>query len=107
MIRSDDNNSESDQSTSTETDTNTTTSNTSRNSTSLSSTSSSSPVIVTKEVYQTYSFWAKLADVGDASPDVCRYPSQTSILRRDDPSFGWQSLSSTRLIQPPIVELLP
>jgi len=57
------------------------------------------------EISQVFSFWAKLMVTGDASSDVCRYPSQTSILSRNgDPA--WQSLSSTRGTDPPIVELL-
>lgn len=56
------------------------------------------------EVTQVFSFWAKLMVIGDASPDVCRYPSQTSILSRHNE--GWQSLSTHRAIRPPIVELL-
>lgn len=36
----------------------------------------------THEISQLFSFWAKLLVTGDASPDVCRYPSQTSILSR-------------------------
>mmetsp|Transcript_51876 Transcript_51876/g.155688 ORF Transcript_51876/g.155688 Transcript_51876/m.155688 type:complete len:471 (-) Transcript_51876:219-1631(-) len=57
------------------------------------------------EITQVFSFWAKLMVIGDATPDICRYPSQTSILSRNgDPA--WQSLSSTRTIAPPLVELL-
>ena len=32
------------------------------------------------EVKQSFSFWAKLLVMRDASPDMCQYPSQTSIL---------------------------
>lgn len=57
------------------------------------------------EITQVFSFWAKLMVIGDATPDICRYPSQTSILSRNgDPA--WQSLSSTRTIAHPLVELL-
>lgn len=58
------------------------------------------------EISQRFSFWAKLMVIGDASPDVCRYPSQTSILTRHSNADGWQNLSTTRSIQPPVVELL-
>lgn len=54
---------------------------------------------------QVFSFWAKLMVIGDASPDICRYPSQTSILNQRDEG-GWQTLSTTRDMEPPIVELL-
>jgi hypothetical protein len=46
------------------------------------------------EVTQVFSFWAKLMVIGDASPDTCRYPSQSSILARHNE--GWQALSTTR-----------
>ena len=59
----------------------------------------------THEITHRYSYWAKLMVTGDASPDVCRYPSQTSVLSRNgDPA--WQTLSNNELIDPPIVELL-
>jgi len=59
----------------------------------------------THEITQVFSFWAKLMVIGDATPDICRYPSQTSILSRNsDPA--WQPLASTRSINPPTVELL-
>jgi hypothetical protein len=58
------------------------------------------------DVSQRFSFWAKLMVVGQASSSLCRYPSQTSILTRDNNPEGWQSLSSTRTVQPPTVELL-
>ncbi|KAL7519325.1 hypothetical protein ACHAWX_004096 [Stephanocyclus meneghinianus] len=57
----------------------------------------------THEISQMFSFWAKLMVTGDASPDVCRYPSQTSILSRDGEP-AWHSL--TDQMAPPIVELL-
>lgn len=44
--------------------------------------------------------------VGQASSDLCQYPSQSSILTRNDNPEGWQNLSSTRTIQPPTVELI-
>ncbi len=54
---------------------------------------------------QIFSFWAKLMVIDEATADICRYPSQTSILSRNgDPA--WQSLSNTRTMTPPIVELL-
>jgi hypothetical protein len=56
----------------------------------------------THEISQTFAFWAKLMVTGDALPDICRYPSQTTILSRNEDA--WQSLSDQ--IEPPIVELL-
>lgn len=59
----------------------------------------------TREITQCFSFWAKLHVTGDATPDVCQYPSQTSILSRNgDPA--WQHLSNTLDVAPPTVELL-
>ncbi|KAL3806111.1 hypothetical protein ACHAXA_010709 [Cyclostephanos tholiformis] len=60
---------------------------------------------VTREIKQTFSFWAKLLVTGDASPDVCQYPSQTSILSRNGEP-AWQHLTSTLDVAPPTVELL-
>jgi len=56
------------------------------------------------EVTQLFCFWAKLMNIGDASPDICRYPSQSSILGQHND--GWQTLTTTRNIVPPRVELL-
>ena len=57
------------------------------------------------QVKQVFSFWARLMIVGDAEPELCRYPSMTSVISRNgDPA--WQSLSTTRTMVPPIVELL-
>jgi hypothetical protein len=53
---------------------------------------------------QLFAFWAKLMVIGDAPTDICRYPSQTSVLART--GEGWDSLSTTDGVQPPIVELL-
>lgn len=53
-------------------------------------------------VREIYSFWSKLMALGAASPDICRYPSQTSILARQGDE--WQSLALTQ--RPPTVELL-
>ena len=58
------------------------------------------------EKRQIFSFWAELMRSGEASSDVCRYPSQTSILVRGEVQHGWQSLENTLDIHPPIVELL-
>ena len=59
----------------------------------------------TQEITQIFLFWAKLLFTGDASPDVCQYPSQTSILSRNgDPA--WQQLTTTLDVALPIVELL-
>lgn len=59
----------------------------------------------TGTITQTFYFWAKLMSLSDASSDQCRYPSQTSILSRNGEQ-AWQSLSNTRTIAPPIVELI-
>ena len=57
------------------------------------------------EVVQRFDFWARLMVTGDASPDICRYPSQTSILSRNgDPA--WQALSANPNLHQPTVELL-
>eukprot|EP00980_Cylindrotheca_fusiformis_P024250 scaffold11680_cov142-Cylindrotheca_fusiformis.AAC.8 len=56
------------------------------------------------EVTQVFSFWAKLMVIGDASPDICRYPSQSSILGHHQEQ--WNSLATNRNPTPPIVELL-
>ena len=62
--------------------------------------------MVTHEISHSYYYWAKLMVSGEASPDVCRYPSQTSVLSRNgDPA--WQALSNNEPEEsPPIVELL-
>jgi hypothetical protein len=57
------------------------------------------------EISQNFSFWAKLLVTGDATPDICQYPSQTSILSRNgDPA--WQQLTTTMDVALPTVELL-
>lgn len=56
-------------------------------------------------VTQIFSFWAKLMVIGEASPDLCRYPSQSSILSQNDQP-AWQPLSNTQGFNPPVVELL-
>jgi hypothetical protein len=56
------------------------------------------------EVTQTFSYWAKLMAIGDASPDICQYPSQSSVLARH--GEGWLPLSIVSNSQPPTVELL-
>lgn len=58
-----------------------------------------------REITQSFSFWAKLLVTGDATPDVCQYPSPTSILSRNDHP-AWQHLSDTMDVTPPVVELL-
>ncbi|KAL9191009.1 hypothetical protein ACHAXT_000715 [Thalassiosira profunda] len=58
-------------------------------------------------ITQHFAFWARLLLTGDAPPNVCQYPSQTSILARDgDPA--WQALSNQNAdeMPPPVVELL-
>ncbi len=59
----------------------------------------------TGNVKQLFSFWSKLMVTGEGTPDIFRYPSQTSILSRNgDPA--WQPLTSTINTDPPIVEIL-
>mmetsp|Transcript_36708 Transcript_36708/g.77031 ORF Transcript_36708/g.77031 Transcript_36708/m.77031 type:complete len:520 (-) Transcript_36708:276-1835(-) len=57
------------------------------------------------QISQDFSFWAKLLVTGDATPDVCQYPSQSSILSRNGEP-AWQPLTSTADVMPPIVDLL-
>ena len=59
----------------------------------------------TTHISQTFSFWAKLLVTGDATPNVCQYPSTTGVLSRNgDPA--WQCLTNTLNSEVPIVELL-
>jgi len=55
-------------------------------------------------VTQTFSYWSKLMVVGEASPDLCRYPSQTSVLARHNQR--WNTLTPTLFTRTPTVELL-
>jgi len=56
-------------------------------------------------VRQEFSFWVKVMVAGEGSPELCRYPSQTSIISRNgDPA--WLSLSPNRTTAPPTVELI-
>lgn len=57
-----------------------------------------------EQITQVFTFWAKLMVVGDASPDICRYPSQSSILARH--GERWNSLATSRDFRSPNVELL-
>merc|ERR1711862_571182 len=58
-----------------------------------------------REKEQIFSFWANLMPNGSANSDVCRYPSQSSILNMNgDPA--WQPLEHTANLHPPVVELL-
>ena len=57
------------------------------------------------KVKQSFSFWAELLITRDASPNMCQYPSQTSILLRNGKPT-WQHLTSTVDVAPPMVELL-
>mmetsp|Transcript_19735 Transcript_19735/g.34766 ORF Transcript_19735/g.34766 Transcript_19735/m.34766 type:complete len:502 (-) Transcript_19735:423-1928(-) len=57
------------------------------------------------EISQNFSFWAKLLVTGDATPDVCQYPSQTGILSRNGEP-AWQPLTNTVDMIPPNVDLL-
>jgi len=52
-----------------------------------------------------FAYWATLMVIGEATLDVCRYPSQTSILSRNGEP-AWQALSRMRSSNPPVVELL-
>lgn len=54
-------------------------------------------------IREVFSFWARLMVLGTASSDVCRYPSQSSVLTSQG-GQGWQSLSSAN--QAPTVELM-
>jgi len=56
------------------------------------------------EVIQNFAFWSKLMTIGDASPEICQYPSQSSVLARHEE--GWASLDVVADLQPPTVELL-
>ena len=56
------------------------------------------------QIAQAFYFWANLMVAGDVTPDVYRYPSQTSILQRN--GDGWQALTTTRETAPPVVELM-
>jgi hypothetical protein len=56
------------------------------------------------DVIQQYSFWSKLMVIGDASPDICQYPSSSSIMATHNE--GWQVLATTLTTDPPTVELL-
>jgi hypothetical protein len=56
-------------------------------------------------VRQEFSFWAKLMVSGQGTPDICRYPSQTSVLQKDG-NEAWLALSPNETMQSPIVELL-
>jgi len=58
------------------------------------------------EISQAFSYWCKLMGSEEASLSLCRYPSQTSLLRNSGEAVAWQPLSSTHLADPPIVELL-
>jgi hypothetical protein len=56
------------------------------------------------DVIRHFSFWSQLMLIEDASPDICQYPSQSSILATH--SQGWHVLATTLTIEPPTVELL-
>lgn len=55
------------------------------------------------EIYQVYSYWANLMVA--APVELCRYPSQTSLLNSAGET-AWQSLSNPTLTNPPTVEVL-
>lgn len=62
----------------------------------------------TGRITQRYAFWARLSQLGDTTPDLCSYPSQTSVLTRNNVGGdgGWQTLTPTQHLTPPTVELL-
>lgn len=53
-----------------------------------------------------FHFWAPLLSTGDARPELHLYPSQTSVLQRDNPERGWEALLTAPNRDPPVVELL-
>ncbi len=55
------------------------------------------------DVIRRYSFWSALMLMDDALPDLCQYPSLSSILAAH--SQGWQLLATAQTIDPPTVEL--
>ena len=69
---------------------------------------------MSKEVYnpqsgvvvELFNYWSNLMHVGDTTPDLCRYPSQTSALLRQPGGFGWQPLGNVRLLGQPTVEVI-
>jgi len=52
----------------------------------------------------TYSFYAPLMLAGNAPPEFCTYPSQTSALRHQNQEWG--NLIGTLGRQPPTVEII-
>lgn len=56
-----------------------------------------------RELFQ---YWSNLMHAGDTTPDLCRYPSQTSALLRQPGGFGWQPLENTSLLDQPTVEVM-
>ena len=60
---------------------------------------------VVPQVKHVFSYWAKLMHGGEAPVEVCCLPSFTEVLTRNG-NPGWQSLSSTRLTDPPFVSLM-
>ena len=59
----------------------------------------------TRKVKQSFSFWTKLLVTCDASPNMCQYFLQTSILSRNGEPV-WQHLTSTVDVASLMVELL-
>lgn len=70
----------------------------------VSSESGPDSVAASERITQVFSFWAKLMVIGDASLDICRYPSLSSILARHGEQ--WNPLTTTTDLRPPTVELL-
>ena len=52
-----------------------------------------------------FKYWAKLTTTGQASADLCRYPSQSSVLRRRSEDT-WHTLPNSNGGEAPQVELL-
>ena len=52
---------------------------------------------------QIFVYWARLGKLSEQPHEVSFYPSQTSVLRRSDESWG--SLPSSRHLEPPTVEI--
>lgn len=56
------------------------------------------------QIKQEFFFWARLMVSGQGNPDICRYPSQTSILQKDG-NGAWLPLAENRTMRAPTVEL--
>mmetsp|Transcript_5545 Transcript_5545/g.10554 ORF Transcript_5545/g.10554 Transcript_5545/m.10554 type:complete len:326 (-) Transcript_5545:1112-2089(-) len=56
------------------------------------------------QIKQEFFFWARLMMNGQGTPEMCRYPSQTSILQKDG-NGAWFPLADNRSMRAPTVEL--